>query len=291
MSSNNVLLLGAPEEGALLVDSSHRNHAAQTVALVQSRLAGRRLVRVLNTHLHSDHCGGNATLARHFGCELWIPPGQWDAVARWDEEALSYAATGQRCERFVPQGVVQPGAAFEWGGRRWMPLAAPGHDPHSLMLWNDSEGVLISADVLWERGFGILFPELDGEAAFDDQACMLDLIGQLAPRLVVPGHGRPFTDVPAALAVARERLAGFVADPARHARHGMRALLKFHLLEVREQSWPDLLAWFGGVSLYPRVWERLGRPEGSLEAFARRTVRELVQGGVLAEDGGVLRDA
>jgi glyoxylase-like metal-dependent hydrolase (beta-lactamase superfamily II) len=62
LSSNNVLIHPAPgEAGAVLVDASHVNHAEQTCALVAHALDGERLTRLVNTHLHSDHCGG----ARH----------------------------------------------------------------------------------------------------------------------------------------------------------------------------------------------------------------------------------
>ena len=68
LSSNNVLVHAASgEAGAWLVDTSHVNHAAQTLALVQHALAGRPLAAIANTHLHSDHCGGNALLQQVFG--------------------------------------------------------------------------------------------------------------------------------------------------------------------------------------------------------------------------------
>ena len=68
LSSNNVLLRGRDGEGATLIDSSHCLHAAQTVALVQRALQpSQALTRVVNTHLHSDHCGGNAAIRRAFG--------------------------------------------------------------------------------------------------------------------------------------------------------------------------------------------------------------------------------
>src|SRR5262245_49197489 len=66
LSSNN-LLLHDPQAGDWLLDSGHCVHAAQTVELVRHALQGRPLVRLLNTHLHSDHCGGNAALQRAFG--------------------------------------------------------------------------------------------------------------------------------------------------------------------------------------------------------------------------------
>jgi glyoxylase-like metal-dependent hydrolase (beta-lactamase superfamily II) len=286
LSSNNVLL--TDDDDAVLVDTSHVLHAPQTVALVQQALGGRPLGRIVNTHLHSDHCGGNASLQRQFDCTITIPPGQWHAVQQWDDVALSYAPTGQRCERFSAHHVLRPGDTLAVGHQQWQALAAPGHDPHSLILFNVEQRVLISADALWEKGFGVIFPELDGDHAFDDAAAVLNVIEDLQPRLVVPGHGAPFTDVAAALARARERLAGFQADPNRHLRHAVKVLMKYHLLEEQQQAWPDLLRWFSSVSLYNTLWHRLGQPEGSLDAFAHKIVIELAAAQALAVRDGVV---
>ena len=91
------------------------------------------------------------------------------------------------------------------GARHWEVLAAPGHDPESVILFDAAHGVLISADALWENGFGVVFPELDGDAAFDDVGRVLDLIEALPVRCVIPGHGAPFTDVAARAAAVPAR--------------------------------------------------------------------------------------
>jgi glyoxylase-like metal-dependent hydrolase (beta-lactamase superfamily II) len=293
LSSNNVLLHGRDGEGAVLVDTGYVSHAAQTVALVrQSLRPGQALARIVNTHLHSDHCGGNAALQRAFpGATLAIPPGHADAVASWDEDALTFRATGQRCERFGHDAVLRAGESLAVGARTWSAAAAPGHDPHSLILFDARDGVLISADALWADGFGVVFPELDGEAAFDDVAAVLEEIERMAPRLVIPGHGAPFADVADALKRARSRLAAFRADATRHARHGVKVLVKYHLLEVQREPLPELQAWFAGAPLALRVWQRLGRPEGSAEAWLERLVGELVAGGALALRDGIVHDA
>jgi glyoxylase-like metal-dependent hydrolase (beta-lactamase superfamily II) len=293
LSSNNILLHGRGDgEPAVLVDASHCLHGEQTLALLRHALRpGETLRQVVNTHLHSDHCGGNAALQRAFGVRIVIPPGEAEAVARWDEVALSYRATGQRMERFVHDALLSPGEALRVGGRTWTALAAPGHDPHSLILFDADDGVLISADALWADGFGVVFPELDGERAFDDVAAVLSLIERLAPRLVVPGHGAPFADVDQALARARSRLARFVAEPARHARHGAKVLLKYHLLEERTQALPALRAWWSATPLVHRVWQRLGHPDGSVAAWGERLVDELVASGALARRGDRILDA
>lgn len=288
MSSNNVLLHGEPGEGATLVDSGHCVHAPQTLALVRHALRGEAPARLVNTHLHSDHCGGNAALQREFGMPVHIPPGPWQAVRDWDEGVLSYRATGQRCDRFTADGVLSPGDTLRVGGRNWQVLAAPGHDPDAVMLFDAAHGVLISADALWENGFGIVFPELDGVHAFDDVAAVLDLIETLPVQCVIPGHGAPFTDVAAALARARSRLAGFRADPARHERHAAKVLLKYHLLEEQSLPLPAVHAWFGATPLTRGIWQRLGRPAGDAPAWCDVLIAELAGAGALAVRDGVV---
>lgn len=296
LSSNNILIhAAAGEGGAVLVDTGHVNHAPQTLALVQHALAGQPLVAIANTHLHSDHCGGNATLQRAFGAPLHIPPGHADAVAAWDEDALSYRATGQRVDRFAADQRLAPGLPLHAAGRAWSGwrvLAAPGHDPHSVMLFNDDSGVLISADALWGNGFGVVFPEVEGEPGFDDVAAVLDLIAGLPVRVVVPGHGAPFTDVAAALDRARSRLAAFRASPERHARYAFKVLVKYHLMEVGAMPEADLLPWARTTPLLARLLQAQGGVEAAArDGWGRALVDELVAQGAALRQGGMLVDA
>jgi glyoxylase-like metal-dependent hydrolase (beta-lactamase superfamily II) len=242
LSANNILLLG-PDDAAL-VDTGYCSHAEQTVELVASTLDTRPLTHVLNTHLHSDHCGGNAALqARWPEVQTWIAPGQAAQVHAWDPVALSYTPTGQSCPRFRADGVLQPGSTVTLGGRPWQVHAAPGHDPHSIVLFEPERRLLISADALWEHGFGVVFPEIEGAQAFAEVAATLDVIEQLQPALVLPGHGPLFTDVDAALARARQRLQGFIAQPERHARYAAKVLLKYKLLEWQQLPLDQVHAW------------------------------------------------
>lgn len=246
LSSNNILFVG--HEQSALIDSGYATHSNQTLSLVRRALDGRPLDLLLNTHLHSDHCGGNAALQREFPavCTM-IPPGQADAVTRWDAVALTYATTGQVCERFRFDLLLQPGDEVQLGAARWEIHAAPGHDPHSVILFEPVSRVLVSADALWQNGFGVVFPELEGSSAFHQVGATLDLIERLHPRWVIPGHGSVFGsdsgEVTAALARARSRLESFEKDPRRHTRHAAKVLLKFKLLEVQQAPLRDLEEW------------------------------------------------
>lgn len=251
LSSNNVLIQG--EGPCALVDSGYGSHASQTVTLVRNALGAQPLQRLLNTHLHSDHCGGNAALqAAYPGVETWIPPGQASSVQNWDPVALTFEPTGQFCPRFTHQGLLMPGTSIQLGAWHWDIHAAKGHDPHSIVLFQPDARVLISADALWENGFGIVFPELEGEDAFEDVARTLDLIEGLEPAVVVPGHGPVFQDLPGALARARSRLHQFVTQPEKHRRHAHKVLIKFKLLEWQTTTLEALQQWVWNTPYFVR---------------------------------------
>lgn len=288
LSSNNVVVVG--RDRAALVDSGYGTHAAQTLALVERACEGRPLVTLVNTHLHSDHCGGNAALQeRHPALRTLIPPGLADAVRRWDEVALTYEPTGQTCPRFRFDDVLVPGSTVLLGDLAWQVHAAPGHDQHSVILFEPESRTLVSADALWENGFGVVFQELEGVRAFEEVAATLDLIGRLSPRMVIPGHGKVFATVAEALARARSRLAAYVADPRRHASHGAKVLLKFKLLELQRCGQEEFLTWAEGTPYLSLVRDRYFTQP--LRAWIATLIEELVAGGAARREGDQILNA
>jgi glyoxylase-like metal-dependent hydrolase (beta-lactamase superfamily II) len=290
LSSNNVLFLGAE---TALVDSGYLTHAPQTLALVRHALGARPLDRLINTHLHSDHCGGNAALQGAYGCHTAIPAAEAAKVAAWDEDKLSYRATGQQCARFGFDALLAPGEELLLGGMRWQVLAAPGHDPHALLLFCADEGILIAGDALWENGFGVIFPELAGEPGFAEAHATLDLIATLDARLVIPGHGRMFGDVDGALARAYSRLDFLAADPKRNAENAVKVMLKFLLLErqrIALAGLPGLLASIPVIGSALRLMG--GAPHAdSYAALADWAVASLIRAKAARIDAGWLVDA
>lgn len=283
LSSNNILFI-TPQETAL-VDSGYATNAEQTLALVRHVLGERRLDRLINTHLHSDHCGGNAILQRTYACHTTIPVDEAEAVRAWDQAKLTFTATGQQCERFGFDATYAPDDVLHLGDLEWRAMAAPGHDPHSLLLYCEREGILISADALWENGFGVIFPELEGESGFAEQRAVLDVIGQLDVRVVIPGHGAPFADVKGALARAHGRLDYFMSDRKRNARNGLKVLIAFLLLERQHLAMPDILATLAGSKLMSAAAAQL---DEDVPTLVLTLCNELVKAGAARMDGELL---
>lgn len=283
-SSNNILFSGSNETA--LVDSGYATHAAQTLALVSHALNGRTLDHLINTHLHSDHCGGNAALQARYGCRTTIPAADADKVRAWDEDALTYAATGQQCPRFGFDDTYRSGDTLLLGDLPWQALSSPGHDPHSLILYCEPERILISADALWENGFGVIFPELEGQSGFDETRATLELIATLDIRLVIPGHGAPFTDVGSALQRAFSRLDYLSTDPVRNAQNAVKVLLKFLLLERQRIPLTEVPRMLVDIRLFRESNQRyLHQEEAEL---AQWTIAQLMRVGAATTDGSDL---
>ncbi len=282
LSSNNIVF-GAGPSGAAIVDTGYCTHAVQTLELVEAVLQGRALRRIVNTHLHSDHCGGNAALQARWACETQVPASSWQAVSDWDEDVLTYAYTGQTCPRFVAQGALSVGGLVELGGWMWTVLSAKGHDPDAVMLFQPDARVLIAGDALWESRLAIVFPELVGVSGFEEARNTLQQIEVLDPAVVIPGHGQPFTDVESAVKTARGLLDRFLMQPSAHHLHAARALLMFRLLEIRSCTQCQAVDWLCGTAIFVDIWKACDHQPETLDAFATAVIEQLLRTGALRQ--------
>jgi glyoxylase-like metal-dependent hydrolase (beta-lactamase superfamily II) len=148
--------------------------------------------------------------------------------------------------------------------------------------------VLISADALWEHGFGAIFPEIEGDSGFAEQRSILELIEQLGPLWVIPGHGAPFSDVASALTRARARLAALEANPERNARQVAKALTKFLLLDLRRIDFHALVRHLSGARYFTLINDRYFRLP--FDSFIARTVDDLVAAGAATRVGACVEN-
>jgi glyoxylase-like metal-dependent hydrolase (beta-lactamase superfamily II) len=288
LSSNNIVFLDG--ERAALIDSGYVSHAAQTVALLEHALAGRRLTQLLNTHSHSDHIGGNAAVAAAFGCQVIVPAGIDATIAEWNEDALLLSPLGQSAARFRHDATIADKDEIELGGLNWRAIAVPGHDMDALAFYNAERRILISGDALWRNGFGVIFSELLGHP--DDGGGLkatrdtLDLLARLPIDVVIPGHGAPFNEIDDAFTCAYQRLATFEHSVERLARHALKVILAFAMLERRQLPRNDLPAFLASLSFCQSVNARY--LNYSNEALADWLATDLIRAGSLREEDGML---
>jgi len=282
LNANQVLLRGP--EANVLIDTGYVTHARETLALVAAELAGEPLDLLVNTHCHSDHMGCNAAVHRVYGCRTLVPAKEAPFVEAWDDRALWIEYTGQQAERFGFDGTLGPGDTCHWGGLDWQMIAAPGHAAGALVFWCEEQRILISGDALWERGFGLVMPE--PEAALEDAQRTLETIAALNPRVVIPGHGAPFTEVGAALERCFGRVQASRGNPERMTRHALKAMLAFILLDRGAMPLAELPDYLARIAFYRDFNDRyLKLPS---EALAQLLVAELERQGAAKREAGNL---
>ena len=278
-------------ERNVLVDSGYGRHADTTIGYVAAVLENAPLHWLINTHCHSDHMGGNRALREHYGCRLTIPVGEVKHVVPWTEQSCWAEEMDQYAEEFVFDDTMAADDTFDAGGFSWQAHAAPGHDMDALMLFADGPRILITGDALWERGMGFVWPQhlhdTHGNPFIHAARAALDAIEKLDPAIIVPGHGAPFSNVASALGDARGKLAAFERDPVKNARHVVKGLFVFTLLDKGQMNVADVPAYLASVPVYRRMREEYQL--GSNDEFAARMLEELLAAKALKIENGSVR--
>jgi glyoxylase-like metal-dependent hydrolase (beta-lactamase superfamily II) len=287
LSANNILLKSP--DGHVLIDTGYVRHAPLTLALLRSKrgLGDEPLAKIVNTHCHSDHIGGNATIQRAYRCPIALPEDEAPMIEQWDTKALWLDYADQRTDRFAVDEVLRAGTTQAWGNLEWRMIKAPGHDMGALVFFNSDYRILNSGDALWENGFGLVMPRAIEPDALPATRATLDTISALDVRVVIPGHGEVFTDVAPALERAYARVAAFEADDARVARHALKVLLTFRLLDQQRMPLADLPDYVERVGMFRDINAACLRI--TPDQLADLLVRELVRAGAVSiQDGFVV---
>ena len=284
LNANHILLKG--RDRTVLADSGYGRDATITLAKVSAELAGRPLDWLVNTHCHSDHMGGNAAVRRAHGCRLSIPVGEAPLIDAWDEQTLWLSYADQRCERFAFDDTIAPGDVLDWGDLAWRAIAAPGHDMGALMFHCEEERLLITGDALWENGFGVVLPGPGREERLAAARSTLESIAGLDVGTAIPGHGAPFSNVAEALERSLRRLEAFERDELRMARHVLKVMFVFSLLDRQRLPLGRIPEYLATVPLYADFNARYFQL--SEVALAELIVGELERAGAVKKSNGNL---
>ena len=234
------LWLAEEDSGWAVVDTGIGN--ADTRALWERILEGKRVGRVIVTHYHPDHAGNAAWLCQRFGAELWMTQGEYltahavrtgtagytaDAVLAvfrrngLDEKRAAAMAGGRnRYAALVPEFPfsyrrIIEGDEVPIGKHRWRAIIGHGHAPEHLSLFSKEANVLIAGDMLLSTistnvSVWSIDPEGDPLRLFlDSVARYRDLPEDV---LVLPSHGKPFRGAHRRVAELEEHHKARLAD-------------------------------------------------------------------------------
>ena len=201
----------AGSEAAVLFDTG--NGIGDIKAIVDQLTD--RPVRVINSHSHFDHIGGNYQFDQILSVSTPFTLQRTSGIR--SEELLIEVSPAALCKS-LPAGVVQDdhhtrafsitqtiadGDTIDVGGRLLEVLRVPGHTDDSIALLDRNAGYLWSGDSFYEGPIWLFFPETDLVAYRESVA----KLAALAPNLkaVFPAHNTPKAD-PALLLGLRDNL-------------------------------------------------------------------------------------
>jgi len=205
----NVGLWESPE-GVVLIDSGGDKESGRQIRQALEE-HGWILRLIVNTHSNADHVGGNAYLQKHTGCRIAStrlesafitdpvlePSFLWGALPFRELRGKFLEAKPSVVDLILPESGPIPGTALEA-----VPL--PGHFLQMLGVLSP-DGVLFAGDALFGEEILAKHPVF---FLYDVAAHLssLERLESLAVRWVVPGHGRPVSEVGALVAANRAAL-------------------------------------------------------------------------------------
>ena len=205
----------------------------------------------------------------------------------WTPQSVWMAEFDQKADPFHFDDTLAPGDTFAGGGFEWQVHAAPGHDMDALMFFEPSRRILMSGDALWEGGMGFVWPEEGANPWIEAALGSLAAIARLDPAIVIPGHGAPFADAAGAIARVRAKLEAFARDPAKNARHVVKVMFVFALLDRQSMPVAEVAGYLERIPCYGRLSERfLGEPPAALAPWM---LADLERAGAIRVSGGVAR--
>jgi glyoxylase-like metal-dependent hydrolase (beta-lactamase superfamily II) len=218
----NVFLFPDGDEADLLDCGMNTEESVAAIHAAVRQVGAKRIRRLVVTHIHPDHYGAAGIFAGEGLADLYLHRLEVplvypryielehlvsevhtyllvNGVPEAEAEVLSNSqrALSDIVKPAVPAVQLEGAETLQVGRRRLRVEWTPGHSPGHICLYDESDKVLFAGDHM--------LPELSPNIGLHPQSTpdplheYLDGLRRLAgyePRLILPAHGRPFTDAP-----------------------------------------------------------------------------------------------
>ena len=210
--------------GWTLIDTGLHSGLSKKIwtQVIDERLDGRPLNRVICTHFHPDHVGMAGWLVARTGAEFWMPRTEWlyarmltmdtsdsftDATVEYYRRAggsADYLAHLKERGAFfpglvsdVPRGIrrICDGEIFAIGENSWKIVVGNGHSPEHACLLSEETGLFVAGDLVLPRispHIGVYADEPGADPLRDYLDTMERFHALSDDVIVLPSHNEPF---------------------------------------------------------------------------------------------------
>lgn len=140
--------------------------------------AGEGVHRIVNTHGHIDHIGGNSLLQNHFHCEIFLRPMEREYTTL---EKILFGRPKKFSSQPPPERVETENYTFHV-------IDTPGHCEDHITLFEPTKKIAFSGDLVLHGEAREVSQEVEIYKAINS----LKKLRELKPKEIFPGHGDIF---------------------------------------------------------------------------------------------------
>jgi len=111
-----------------------------------------RVIKLINTHCHVDHCLGNNYVKNTFNVPLVLQETEEQVLKSVAAYAPAYGF--DKYEEAEVDEYIDHGDIIKFGDSGLLVLSVPGHSPGHIALVNQEQNICISGDVLFRESIG-----------------------------------------------------------------------------------------------------------------------------------------
>ncbi|MEA1994306.1 MAG: MBL fold metallo-hydrolase [Euryarchaeota archaeon] len=158
----------------LLIDTGFPRAAKKILEHVKDK----KITRIINTHGHIDHIGGNSLLQNYFHCDIFLQPMEREYTLL---EKLLFG----RPKTFSS---IPPLTTLETDNYTFHVIDTPGHCKDHITLFKPAKKLAFSGDLVLHGEAREVSKEVEVYRAIDS----LKTLRKLKPKRIFPGHGDVF---------------------------------------------------------------------------------------------------
>lgn len=269
----------------LLVDTGYIGDFEETRGFIEDLGVDLGEVdRIVSTHSHCDHIGGNRRIQDLSGCKIAMHMIDKFFIDARDDWATWWRYYDQEAEFFRVDISLQEGDCIFLGDLKLEVIHTPGHGGGMIALYSPKEKFLISSDALWDGDLGVLTVRVEGSIAPILALDSLEKLSKLDVDRIYPGHGPPIKEPKTAIKKCREKLGGFLRDPSQMGMDQLRKILMYVLLMRGGFPADEFFDYLMGTPWFRETVDLFF--EGSYEGTFMRTMESLIQKGVARREKG-----
>ncbi len=173
------------EDGIVLIDTGPSSQYAMTLKKLITKITGKDVIRVYNTHFHPDHCFGNDAFNPNLIAALpETISGLKDQGENFRDNLYRMLGDWMRGTKLTLPGKPIETSMEKFGSHRLEMIPLSGHSDADLAIYDHKTGVIYSGDLCYlDRAPGT------PHANLTEWHRSLQELRKIPYKMIMPGHG------------------------------------------------------------------------------------------------------